>query len=64
MLQHQEELLSIEHTQNEFYNMVKNVALLDDPHDIKLFYSLAYFYERYEIEDLKKAAHYIFTQKQ
>jgi hypothetical protein len=47
--------------QNEFPYFVKHVPMLRDAHDIKLFYSLSYFYERYEYEPLKKSAQKLFN---
>ena len=44
-----------------FVELNKKTPTLRDAHDIKLFLSLCYFYERYEIEELKIAANLIFT---
>jgi len=44
-----------------FKELNKQTSTLRDAHDIKLFLSLCYFYERYEIEELKIAANLIFT---
>lgn len=44
-----------------FKELNKKTPELTDAHDIKLFFSLCYFYERYEIEELKIAARLIFT---
>ena len=39
----------------EFYELYKLVPKLNDAHDIKLFYTLCYFYENYDLDKLKLA---------
>ena len=48
--------------QYSFYELYKEVPNLKDAHDIKLFLSLSYFYERYDMESLKEAANLIISK--
>lgn len=47
-----------------FPALTKRIPTLTDAHDIKLFFSLAYFYERYQMDSLLLAANLIFKQKE
>lgn len=44
-----------------FVHLAQQVPNLRDAHDIKLFYSLAYFYERYDVEGIKNAINLVFV---
>jgi len=44
-----------------FVSLTKKVPQLKDSHDIKLFYTLVYFYERYEMDDLLISGNLIFN---
>lgn len=44
----------------DFFDLYKKTQLLRDAHDIKLFFSLSFLYERYENDKLKKLATRIF----
>ena len=57
---HQEYFTST--NQNEFSYLSNKVPYLRDAHDIKFFFSLSYFYELYEVEELKIAAQSIFNK--
>jgi hypothetical protein len=49
-------------SQMEFYDLVKKVHMLRDAHDIKFFYTLAFFNEKYDNDKLKFAATNIFKR--
>jgi hypothetical protein len=44
-----------------FASLTKKVPQLTDSHDVKLFFTLAYFYERYQMDDLLISANLIFN---
>lgn len=44
----------------EFFELVKGVKDLRDAHDIKLFFSLVYFYDKYNLDELKISASRLF----
>ncbi len=56
------ETLMEDRTYGEFYDLVHGVRNLEDAHDIKFFFSLVYFYDKYEMDDLKIPAYRLFQK--